>query len=109
MIYKFYKCAPELMKASQSRHGGQHFKGRTQNSNLISDVFSLYALRSQAAPLGWWAQLMDPGEKPRGASSKPGAECGAGEGQPARQALPHRRLVGEASEAQTLGSDRSGF
>ena len=52
---------------------------------------------------------MDPGGKPRGASSKPGAECGAGEGQPARQALPHRRLVGEASEAQTLGSDRSGF
>ena len=52
MIYKFYKCAPELMKALQSRHGGQHFKGRTQNSNLISDVFSLYALRSQTGPSG---------------------------------------------------------
>ena len=52
---------------------------------------------------------MDPGGKLRGASSKPGAECGAGGGQPARQALPRRRLAGEASEAQALGSDGSRF
>ena len=61
MIYKFYKCAPELMKASQSRHEGQHFKEEHRTPPRFP-VFSLHALSSRAGPTGladtaygpWW-------------------------------------------------------